>query len=40
MAALLDDDSSKLSENELDRLTQLIDLARERDEQAVGETDR
>lgn len=40
MAALLDDDSSKLSEDELDRLTQLIDLARERDEQAVGETDR
>ena len=37
MAALLDDDASKLSEVELDRLTQLIDLARERDAEGAEE---
>ena len=37
MAALLDDDASKLSEVELDGLTQLIDLARERDAEGAEE---
>ena len=39
MAALIDDDASRLSEDELDRLTQLLDLARDRDATAPEEND-
>lgn len=40
MAALLDDDASSLSDDELDRLSQLIDVARDRDANASEENER
>ncbi|MCG8468915.1 MAG: BlaI/MecI/CopY family transcriptional regulator [Gemmatimonadetes bacterium] len=40
MAALLDDDASNLSEADLDRLSQLIEIARDRDSGGPEENDR